>query len=163
MIDMEPAGMVSPDIVLSRSGERMGLIDRSAFRESAKVEVAGETFEVQRTNLGRLFTMTGPGGGEVARGERRGFLTQRWAITAGARQLDLAAAHPFTQRLALVEGGAQIGSARRHPMSRAGSADLPDDLALPEQAFVCFLAQLVWARKRRGGSGGANAGAGAGS
>lgn len=158
---MEPAGMMSPDIVLSRDGQRVGLIDRSAFRESAKVEVAGETFEVRRSNLGRLFSMIGPGGGEVARAERRGFLTQRWAITAGARQFELAAAHPFTQRLALVEGGTQIGSARRQPLSRAGSAELPDDMALPEQAFVCFLAQLIWARKRKGARGG-TAGAGAG-
>lgn len=160
MIEMEPAGMMSPDITLRRDGQRIGLIDRSALRESAKVEVAGEAFEAQRSSLGRLFTMTGPGGAEVARAERKGFLTQRWSITTGPRRFELAAAHLFTQRLALVENRSQVGSARRRPMSRAGSADLPDDLALPEQAFVCFLAQLIWARKRSSGAGASAGGAG---
>jgi len=83
----------------------------------------------------------------VAKADKSSAFFRRFVVSAGDREMILAAESPFTRCFRLTENGRTIGSIRpNHPFTRKCTIDLPDDLEMPVRVFIFWLVVLMWRR-----------------
>ena len=86
-------------------------------------------------------------GNAVARAAKVSPFLRSFRVQLDTRDLVFKAASPFTRRFILIENADVIGQiAPNHPFTRSSVIELPDNLDVPVQVFLFWLAVLMWRR-----------------
>ena len=123
-------------------------------REGAKAEADGVQYVVRKD--GRKRFVLEAGGSELAAADRLKRSERSWRVSTGGAEYELARASMWRSKFELRLAGQALGEISRK--RRNTICDLPDDLPVPVQAFLGFIAMALWDREAAASSGGAVAG-----
>ena len=147
-----PKGWFSKDYRVLDGARQVAEIDMAWWREEGRLTVGGVSYQVYREKLmsGAFLLETGHGSA-LARAEKPSAFFRRFFIEYGERRLTLEAKSLFRRELVLLDGQSEIG--RVTPagfFTRRATVDLPDELPLPAQVFILWLALILWERESDG-------------
>ena len=159
MLRLEPMHWYSWAFTVSREGRAVAALDISTWRERGRLEVEGQRFTVDRERLMsgdfRLHrgeppsrgSGSGPAGALLATAAKPSLFRRRFVVTFSGRRLVLERRSGFGRAFVVREGDREVGDITPERFwSRRATANLPDNLPLPIQAFLLWLALLVWKR-----------------
>jgi hypothetical protein len=138
---------------LSVSGEPVGELRCSWWRSRGLLTVGASTFDLTRgKERGRPFLLL-RGGGELARAYRPNFLRDHYVLHLGEETLDFRQPKLLSRDFVLSRGDRELGRvARKGLLREVVTLTLPPEWPLPIQAFLLFLARLVWQREQAAAS-----------
>jgi hypothetical protein len=143
VLEIQRTSWRKPHYSVRDDGGHGGEWARRRFNEAMTGDIDGEAFEFERDGR-RLFTLVSRGT-EVARAEagRAG----RWNISAAGSTYELQRRSPWRMTMDLRSDGNTIGSVRRArgPRTRV-LCELPPELSPAVQAFIGFVAVMIWDR-----------------
>jgi hypothetical protein len=143
VLEIERVSWRKPRYSVRDDGGRGGDWARRRFNETMTGEIDGEPFEFGRDGR-RCFTLVNRGT-EVARAEAaRG---GRWTISAAGSTFELQRQSVWRLTMDLRRDGTTVGSVRRArgPRGRV-LCELPPELSPAVQAFIGFVAMMIWDR-----------------
>ena len=146
-IEAEPKHMFSWGFVLSANQQYLTTIDMEWLVEGGHFEWEHNTYQLGKEGIwsGNFFLRANTE--IIARALKPNPFTRRFTLNFENRELILAAESPLTRCFCLFENDKEIGSIRpNHPFTRRTSIDFPDDLSVPVQVFIFWLAVLMWRR-----------------
>lgn len=90
------------------------------------------------------------GDSTIAKATKTSPFTRRFLVSLSIGNAILSPGHPFTRAFQLKREERVIGEIRpKHILARHCTIQLPDELSIPEQVFVFWLAVLMWRRSSR--------------
>jgi hypothetical protein len=157
MLTLEPTAWYSWAFTVARDGRALSALDISTWRERGDLVVEGEPYRIAREGLcSGDFRLESVGGGVLATATKPSILCRTFRVSSGGRTLTLRPRSIWGRALVVREGDRDVGSITpRGVWTHRATAMLPDDLPLPVQTFLLWLAVLIW--KRESDSGGASA------
>ena len=155
MIEASPKHFFSKDYVLRSAGTTLLVLDVSAWRERARFELGGHTWQLYRESLfsGRFVLQRGAD--VVARATKPSALRSRFEVEFGQVTFTLRKVSPFSRRFGVFAGEQQIGGiAPASFLSRKVIIDLPNDWPAAVHVYVLWLVLLIWNRQKAADAGG---------
>lgn len=148
-VEVVTAGLMQRRYVFKRGAEDVARLDLSWWRERGVLSTGGHSFTIRRTRApGRPFVLEREGQ-EVARAEKPSAFRSRFVLFLGDERCELRKPHVLSRAFVLYRGEHAVGEiAKKGLTGRRATLDLPDAWPLPLQAFVFFLARIVWNREQ---------------
>ncbi len=146
-LSAQPKHLLSWGFNLFDRQQQLITLDLAAIREGGAFNWNGAAYTMKRESwpAGDFLLMNQ--GETLARAHKPSAFTRSFHVQAGRRRMELKGASPFTRKFVLTDRGAIIGTiSPNHPFTRASTLELPDELSIPEQVFIFWLAVLMWRR-----------------
>jgi hypothetical protein len=129
-------------------GEVVGELRVSTLRARADLEIDGERYRFQRAGLVRGAFLMEREGRRLARAEKPSMFRSRFTVWLGGRSYQLQKVAVGKRSFVLLEDGTERGRLhRRGFFKRRMRLDLPVAWPLAAQAFIFWLALVVWTRE----------------
>lgn len=130
------------------SGEEVGQVLLSSWRERGSLVVDGVSYAVRRDGARSKFVLEGPDGSRVAGAVKASAWRRLFVVTHGERRYVLTAVSSFRRKLGLFgEGDEPLGQITPQScFSRRARIELNDEVPQLLQAFVVWLSLLLWKR-----------------
>jgi hypothetical protein len=133
---------------LESDGAEIGEIDCGGIRQPATITVEGVNYNPAREGVLRTKFHLDAGGSRLADVEPGGNTLRRLIVQAGAKTYTLQVGSWFSRNFVLTENDAEVGRiARMGLLTARCKAELPDDMPLPVQVFLIWLALITWRRQ----------------
>jgi len=146
-IRAKPRYVFSWGFNLYLDGTPLTSLDMTWLREGGQFAWDGTEYHLWRQGLwsGDFLLLVGE---EVrARATKESAFARSFIVRTGNRDLRLEATSVFSRRFRLIENGSIVGGiAPDHLFTRSCTLDLPQDLSVPVQVFIFWLAALMWRR-----------------
>lgn len=159
MLKARPRSWLSGDFdVYDRSGEFIGGVDLSNWRERAELEVSGTRYEATHRAASKDFELSRQDGATILRAEKPSAFRESLHFEHGGNGYELRKESAWRRDFVLHRQGiGQVGAVRPGGMfERSWTADLPDELPPEAKLFVMWLVALLWKRQNASaGAGGA--------
>ena len=155
MIEASPKHFFSKDYVLRSSGTTLVVLDVSAWRERARFDLGGHSWQLYRESFfsGRFVLQRGAD--VVARATKPSALRSRFEVEFGQVTFTLRKLSPFSRRFGVFAGEQRIGGITPASFfSRRVILDLPSDWPAAVHVYVFWLVLLIWNRERAADAGG---------
>jgi hypothetical protein len=150
MLEAVPKGIFSNTFVLRSSGEALGELNVSFWRERAEFQLDGIRHRLYREALMSGAFVLERAGCVVARAIKPSVFLNRFEIDLGGRPFTLRKISMFSRRFGLFFGEQQVGAIGRASwFTRRAVLELPPDWSPAFQLFVFWLALLIWKRNER--------------
>lgn len=154
MLEAVPKGVFSNDYVLLSSGEALGELDVSVWRERAEFELAGVPHRLYREGMMSGAFVLERAGTVVARAVKPSVFRERFEVDLGGRPFTLRKLSLFSRTFGVFFGEQQVGSISRAGFfTRRALLELPPDWPPAFQLFVFWLALVSWKRNKRRSAG----------
>jgi hypothetical protein len=138
----------SNDFRLLRDGTVVAELDVAALRTRADLDVDGDRYRFYRDGALSGTYLMERAGHVLVRAEKPGMLRGRFTIHIRDRAYELRKQSAWGRTFVLHEDGAEVGTLRRRGfVIRRIQLDLPADWPLSVQAFIFWLALIVWRRE----------------
>lgn len=142
-----PRSIFSWSFELFADGQPVTIMNMVWFREGGTFSWEGAHYTLSRESSWSGDFLLESDGRTIARATKPSAFRRRFEIHASDRTMTFEAASPLTRRFRLLENDRTIGSvAPKHALTRRCSVELPDDLSIPVQVFLFWLAVLMWRR-----------------
>lgn len=130
------------------TGEKVGEVSLSSWRERGSFLVAGVSYRVRRDGLLGPFLAEASDGLRVASAIKPSALRRQFTITHGERQYDLKAVSSLRRECALFdEGNRRVGQVRPESwFGRRARVEFDEQVPSLLQAFAIWLTLLLWKR-----------------
>jgi hypothetical protein len=130
------------------NGEEVGRVLLSSWREGGSLVVDGVPYAIGRDGGRSRFVMESPDGAQVAGAVKPSAWRRQFVVTHGEQRYVLKAISSFRRQLGLfAEGERSVGQITpESSFSRRARVELSDEVPRPLQAFVVWLALLLWKR-----------------
>ncbi len=148
MLRAIPKGWFSWDFtVVDEESGPVAEIDVSTWREKGLLTVDGVGYEVFREGLMSGAFLLKQGDSLLARAEKPSAFRRTFLIDYSDRHYTLQARSFWRRELVLLDGSLEVGSlAPEGAFSRRMRVDLPEELPLPVEVFLVWLAVILWKR-----------------
>ena len=154
MLEAVPKGAFSPDFRILQDGREIALLDASAWRERAEVEIAGAPCRLYRRGMLGAFVIEWEGN-VLATAEKPSAFRSAFDVEVRGRRLQLRRPSMWRRDFALYEGGVEIGRiAPQKWWSKRSTLRLPETLPLPARVFLFWLVSIMWRRDEAAAAGG---------
>lgn len=151
MIEAVPTGIFSSGYQLQQDGRVIADLNASSWRQKADLEIDGETFRLYREGVTSGAFMLEWNGKTLARAIKPSAFSDRFEMEVGKRSFTLRKESLWSRRFGLFEGEQQLGRvAPAGTFTRRVLVELPEDWPSSVQAFVFWLALLMWNREKAG-------------
>jgi hypothetical protein len=151
-VKIERASWFKPRYVVTDAAGHRSVWQGHNFRSGLSAEVDGHRYEFRQDSRKRFELLLD--GVEAADAIRWG---REWQIHAADSSYDLVRASRWRSRMDVVSAEGTIGSVRRVSGPRNSvRCELPDELAMPVQVLIGFVAMMGW--RQEAGVAGAGAG-----
>jgi hypothetical protein len=151
MIEAVPKGIFSNGFQLQQDGRLIADLSASSWREKADVEIDGEAFRLYREGMMSGAFVLEWNGKTLARAIEPSAFSERFELEVGRRSFTLRKESMWSRRFGLFEGEQQVGRVAPAGMfTRRVLVELPGDWPSSVQAFVFWLALLMWNREKAG-------------
>lgn len=148
MLEAVQKGWFSNDYRLRSRGGIIAHLRVSSLRTRADLDMGSECYRFYRDGLLAGAFLLEQNGSVLARAEKPGILRSRFTVEFGGRKYDLAKSSVWTKNFVLHEDGKQIGTLRRRGfLIRRVRLDFPRAWPVAAQAFIFWLALVVWRRE----------------
>ena len=147
MIEAVPTGLFRSDFELHKHRRPVAKLDVSMWREKAEVEIEGERYTFRREG-----TFSGPfllerGGEQLARAVKPSAFRREFEILVRGRTFTLRKMSPWRREFGLYVHEQRVGGVTPCAWyTRRSVLRLPDDWSAAMQAFVFWLALIIWRR-----------------
>jgi hypothetical protein len=133
---------------LTRDGAEIGEIDCGGMGKPAALTTGGETYRPVSDSVVRQKFHLDAGGARLADAAPAGMTLRSFTVHAGAKTYTLKGGSWFSRNFVLTENDAEVGRIGRMGLFTARCrAELPDDMPLPVQGFLIWLALITWRRQ----------------
>ena len=123
----------------------------SSWRERGSIIVKDTTYRVHRDGLSGPFILEAPDGSTVASATKPSVLRREFVVANDEQRYVLKALAVFRRECGLFRGDRRIGSIIPHSaLRRRARVQFEDGAPLLLQAFVVWLAMLLWQRDSSG-------------
>ena len=151
MIEAVPKGIFSSGFQLQKDGRLIADLNASSWREKADVEIDGEAFRLYREGMMSGAFILEWNGKTLARAIKPSAFSERFEMEVGKRSFTLRKESMWSRRFGLFEGEQQVGRvAPAGTFTRRVLVELPEDWPSSVQAFVFWLALVMWNREKAG-------------
>jgi hypothetical protein len=151
VIEAVPKGIFSSGFHLQQDGRLIADLDASSWREKADVLIDGGTFRLYREGMMSGAFILEWKGSTLARAIKPSVFSDRFELEVGKRAFTLRKESMWARRFGLFEGEQQVGRvAPAGTFTRRVLIELPTDWPMSVQAFVFWLALLMWKRESAG-------------
>jgi hypothetical protein len=149
MLQIEPTGWFSWEFTIVRSGRTLASLDISWWRDRGELVVDGATYAVVREGLvSSDFRLSTADGATVASATKPSILRRRFEVVHRGRTWTLEPRSAWGRAMTLLTNGRPVGDITPGGIwTRRATATLPEELSLPVQVFVVWLAVLLWKRE----------------
>jgi hypothetical protein len=133
---------------LTRDSAEIGEIDCGGMGKPAAFTTGSETYRPAADSVVRQKFHLDAGGARLADAAPAGMTLRSFTVHAGAKTYTLQGGSWFSRNFVLIENGTEVGRIGRTGLFTARcKAELPDDMPLPAQAFLIWLALITWRRQ----------------
>jgi hypothetical protein len=151
MLQIRKVNLFRPRYAATDGSGNASLWEGRFGREGASAEIGGQRYVVRRD--GRKRFVLDANGQQIAAVERDG---RNWKLSTAGAEYGFAKRSAWRSAFELRLAGVPVGTVSRK--RRTVICDLPDDLPVPVQTFLGFVAMALWNREAAA-AGGASAGA----
>lgn len=145
-IQAQPRHLFSWGFDLLLDGESLAGFDMSWLREGGRFTYGDREYSLSREGFWSGDFLLTADQEVLARAAKSAFV-RRFVVQTGAREFTLESASVFTRSFRLVEKEMIVGYVLpNHFFTRACTLEFPDDLSVPVQVFLFWLAVLMWRR-----------------
>jgi hypothetical protein len=152
MLTAIPKGWFSKNYRVMDGALQVADLNVSRWREQGELTVEGFSYQVYREKLMSGAFVLEAAGTALARAEKPSAFHRRFLIEYGDRKYVFQAKSVWGRKFTLFDGQNEIGSvAPEGLLTRRAAVTLPDELALPVQVFILWLAIILWERESDSG------------
>ncbi|MEX0892980.1 MAG: hypothetical protein WEB88_12505 [Gemmatimonadota bacterium] len=142
-----PKSILSPDFRVLEDGQEVTLLDASAWRERAEVEIAGATCRLYREGLTSGAFVIEYDGVRLASATKPSAFRSAFDVDVRGRRFTLRKLSMWKRGFGLYEGGVPVGTIEPAKWySKRSIVNLPTTLPLPARVFIFWLVTIVWRR-----------------
>lgn len=149
MLSAAPRRWLSWDYMVKDSdGEDVARVTIGSWSEKGTVILAEEEYRVYRQGLTGPFVLESVDGSTAASALKPSALHRKFLVSSGGREYTLQAAAALSREFGLFDGDRRVGAVVPASwLSRRARADFDGEIPPPLQAFVLWLALLLWKRE----------------
>jgi len=147
MLEAVPKSLFSPDFRMLEDGREVTVLDASAWRERAEIEIAGAACRLyRRGHMSGAFVIEYQ---EVvlASATKPSAFRSAFDVDVRGRRFTLRKPSMWKRGFGLYEGGVPVGTIEpQKGYSKRSTLDLPTTLPLPARVFIFWLVTIIWRR-----------------
>ncbi len=148
MLKLIPKGWLSWNFTALKELQAVADIDVAWWREKGVLFVQGAAYTVYREGLMSGAFILESAGSVLARAQKPSAFRRCFKIEHAGRQYTLRAKSPFGRTFILHLDDREIGSISPEGLfTRRATVDFPQDMQLPVQIFIVWLAVILWKRE----------------
>jgi len=153
-IRARPKHLFSWGFDLDLDGTSLASLDMAWLREGGRFLWSGTEYQLSREGLWTGDFLLTADDRVLARATKDSAFVRSFTIQLDGRELLFRAAAWLSRRFELLDGDSVIGEiVPDHFLTRACTVTFPDDLSVPVQVFLFWLAALMWRRQSNSGAG----------